>query len=295
MYAGAPMTASIEPFLRMRSAALVGHLPSGELAYLSDHTGTHAALRGTRRRPARPAHVRRGPVTGAVRSRIDERIVLARDAGGNERHALACLDATRGRELAADPRSRRDPLARRARPRRGDARVHPHRAERRRLRPRPDRAGRRRPARARTARRRVQRLRLDRSRDPRVAHEHAVRSRSVPGGSRGRPRRAHHAALDRDRLRVAEAARGRHGGVRLRRGRAVHAPRDPQTRSSAGVPDAGRRGRGARPPRRVAHAHRPRGQPRRPVRALARRNAARGPAARCRRRARALRATDGSR
>ena len=44
-------------------------------------------------------------VTGAVPSHIDERIVLARDVGGNERHALACLDATSSREtpLTADP------------------------------------------------------------------------------------------------------------------------------------------------------------------------------------------------
>ena len=40
-----------------------------------------------------------------MRSRVDERIVLARDVGGNERHALACLEATSGREtpLTADP------------------------------------------------------------------------------------------------------------------------------------------------------------------------------------------------
>ncbi|HEY1480279.1 MAG TPA: S9 family peptidase [Gaiellales bacterium] len=92
------MAASIEPFLRMRSAALVGHLPSGDLAYLSDQTGTlqlyvarsdglHDQLTFGEER-----------VTGALRSRSDERIVLTRDAGGNERHQISCLDARTGRE-----------------------------------------------------------------------------------------------------------------------------------------------------------------------------------------------------
>jgi dipeptidyl aminopeptidase/acylaminoacyl peptidase len=92
------MAASIEPFLRMRSAALVGLLPSGELAYLSDQTGTlqlyvarldglHDQLTFGEER-----------VTDALRSRVDERIVLSRDAGGNERHAISCLDARTGQE-----------------------------------------------------------------------------------------------------------------------------------------------------------------------------------------------------
>ncbi|MEO9175736.1 MAG: prolyl oligopeptidase family serine peptidase, partial [Gaiellales bacterium] len=92
------MSASIEPFLRMRSAALVGHLPSGELAYLSDQTGTlqlyvaradglHDQLTFGEER-----------VTGALRSRLGERVVLTRDEGGNERHAISCLDVRTGQE-----------------------------------------------------------------------------------------------------------------------------------------------------------------------------------------------------
>jgi dipeptidyl aminopeptidase/acylaminoacyl peptidase len=93
------MAASIEPFLRMRSAALVGHLPSGELAYLSDQTGSFQLYVAAHDGLHDQLTFGDDRVTGAVRSRIDDRIVLARDAGGNERHALACLDARSGREL----------------------------------------------------------------------------------------------------------------------------------------------------------------------------------------------------
>ena len=94
------MAASIEPFLRMRAAALVGHLPSGELAYLSDHTGSLQLYVARADGLHDQLTFGENRVTGATRSRIDERIVIARDAGGNERHALACLDAVSGRELA---------------------------------------------------------------------------------------------------------------------------------------------------------------------------------------------------
>ena len=90
------MAASIEPFLRMRSAALVGHLPSGELAYLSDQTGSLQLY------VAGPTGCTTSSRSARIASRArcaaacDDRIVLARDVGGNERHALACLDATPG-------------------------------------------------------------------------------------------------------------------------------------------------------------------------------------------------------
>jgi dipeptidyl aminopeptidase/acylaminoacyl peptidase len=93
------MAASIEPFLRMRSAALVGHLPSGELAYLSDQTGTFQLYVAAHDGLHDQLTFGDDRVTGAVRSRIDDRIVIARDVGGDERHALACLDARSGREL----------------------------------------------------------------------------------------------------------------------------------------------------------------------------------------------------
>ena len=115
------MAASIEPFLRMRSAALVGHLPSGELAYLSDQTGSLQLYVARADGLHDQLTFGEDRVTGAVRSRSDERIVLARDVGGNERHALACLDATTGRELALTDDPERDPLARRVRARRLDA------------------------------------------------------------------------------------------------------------------------------------------------------------------------------
>jgi pimeloyl-ACP methyl ester carboxylesterase len=94
------MAASIEPFLRMRSAALVGHLPSGELAYLSDQTGSFQLYVARADGLHDQLSFGEDRVTGAVLGRGDERIVLARDAGGNERHALACLDAASGHELA---------------------------------------------------------------------------------------------------------------------------------------------------------------------------------------------------
>jgi dipeptidyl aminopeptidase/acylaminoacyl peptidase len=94
------MAASIEPYLRMRSAALVGHLPSGELAYLSDQTGSFQLYVARADGLHDQLTFGEDRVTGAVPSRRDARIVLARDVGGNERHALACLDAESGRETA---------------------------------------------------------------------------------------------------------------------------------------------------------------------------------------------------
>jgi dipeptidyl aminopeptidase/acylaminoacyl peptidase len=99
------MAVSIEPYLRIRSAALAGHLPSGELAYLSDQTGTMQLY--VARADGLHDQLTFGEerVTGAVRSRVHDQVVLARDLGGNERHAIACLDARTGREhpLSDDP------------------------------------------------------------------------------------------------------------------------------------------------------------------------------------------------
>jgi dipeptidyl aminopeptidase/acylaminoacyl peptidase len=113
MYAGSPMAASIEPFLRMRSAALAGHLPSGELAYLSDQTGSFQLYVARADGLHDQLTFGEDRVTGALPSGVDERIVLARDIGGNERHALACLDAVSGRELALthDPEAIHSPGA----------------------------------------------------------------------------------------------------------------------------------------------------------------------------------------
>ena len=206
----APMAASIEPFLRMRSAALVGHLPSGELAYLSDQTGSLQLYVARADGLHDQLTFGEDRVTGAVRSRIDERIVLARDVGGNERHALACLDARAAASCALTRRSRGDPLARRVRTRRLDVRVHAHRAERRRLRSRARGPRRQRTARARAAAGRVQRgcdwsergILLWRMNTPFDHDLFLVDPRD------GRLR-APDAARGRDRLRVAAAARRR--------------------------------------------------------------------------------------
>ena len=66
--------------------------------------------------------------------------MIARDAGGNERHALFSIDATGGSELRAHRRSRRDPRPGRVLARRHAGRVHAHRPQRRRLRRRRRRA-----------------------------------------------------------------------------------------------------------------------------------------------------------
>ncbi|HEY3613813.1 MAG TPA: hypothetical protein VGK92_08910, partial [Gaiellales bacterium] len=94
------MAATIEPYLRIRAAALAGHLPSGELAYLSDQTGTMQLY--VARADGLHDQLTFGDerITGALRSRVREQLVLSRDAGGNERHAISCIDAASGRELA---------------------------------------------------------------------------------------------------------------------------------------------------------------------------------------------------
>ena len=60
--------------------------------------------------------------------------MVARDAGGNERHALFAIDADGGSELRADGRSGRHPRPGRVLARRLAPRVHAHRPQRRRLR-----------------------------------------------------------------------------------------------------------------------------------------------------------------
>ena len=106
--------------------------------------------------------------------------MIARDAGGNERHALFAVGADGSGRAAALGRPRRDPRARRILARRDAGRVHAHGPQRRRLRRR-DRARRRRRApRAGAAGRLVARRRLVGARHPRAAREHAVRPRPLP-------------------------------------------------------------------------------------------------------------------
>jgi dipeptidyl aminopeptidase/acylaminoacyl peptidase len=89
----------IERFLRVRAASLAGLLPGGDIAYVSDLTGIaqlwiaredglHDQLTFDDER-----------VTGALPSPHDPCVVIARDRGGDERHALVRLDVAYGAEL----------------------------------------------------------------------------------------------------------------------------------------------------------------------------------------------------
>ena len=172
-------------------------------------------------------------VTGALRSRVREQIVLSRDTGGNERHAISCLDTRSGPRAAADRRrrtrstrsARSRPTARRSRSRTRGATAPTSTSRCRRRRQRA--AG------ARAAHGHHVGGRLERARDPALAHEHAVRPRPVPGRPGDRRARAPDAARGRGRVRVGTAARRRLGRLRLRRGRPVHAARDPRARRRA--------------------------------------------------------------
>ena len=91
-------TLPIERYLQIRHASLAGLLPDGTIAYLADTTGLeqlwliagdgiHEQLSfGSER------------VTGALCSPTAPLVVIARDVGGNEKHALAAIDATTGAE-----------------------------------------------------------------------------------------------------------------------------------------------------------------------------------------------------
>ena len=95
----------IQRYLQIRHASLAGLLADGRVAYLADTTGLeqlwliaadgiHEQLSfGTER------------VTAALCSPTDPLIVIARDAGGNEKHGLSAIDAPTGAEraLTANP------------------------------------------------------------------------------------------------------------------------------------------------------------------------------------------------
>src|SRR3954454_5409372 len=99
------MPRSIDRYLQVRAASTVGRLATGALGYLTDVTGImqlwqirpdgfHEQLTFARER-----------VTAALPSPSDPCYVVARDAGGNERHALFRVDAAYGAEtpLTDDP------------------------------------------------------------------------------------------------------------------------------------------------------------------------------------------------
>ncbi len=95
----------IERYLQIRHAALAGLLPDGRITYLADTTGLEQlwliADDGI------PEQLSFGSqrVTGARCSPTEALVVIARDVGGNEKHALAAIDVATGAErpLTGDP------------------------------------------------------------------------------------------------------------------------------------------------------------------------------------------------
>ena len=90
----------IERYLQIRAATVAGHLPSGELGYLADVTGLLQLWRVAPDGIHEQLTFAGERVTAALPSPSEERWVIARDAGGNERHALFALDPAGGPELA---------------------------------------------------------------------------------------------------------------------------------------------------------------------------------------------------
>ena len=90
----------IERYLQIRAATVAGHLPSGELGYLADVTGLLQLWRVAPDGLHEQVTFGSERVTAALASPSEERWVIARDAGGNERHALFAIDADGGSELA---------------------------------------------------------------------------------------------------------------------------------------------------------------------------------------------------
>jgi dipeptidyl aminopeptidase/acylaminoacyl peptidase len=90
----------IERYLQIRAATVAGHLPSGELGYLADVTGLLQLWRVAPDGIHEQVTFAGERVTAALPSPTEERWVIARDAGGNERHALFAIDPAGGPELA---------------------------------------------------------------------------------------------------------------------------------------------------------------------------------------------------
>jgi dipeptidyl aminopeptidase/acylaminoacyl peptidase len=97
----------IERYLQIRAATVAGHLPSGELGYLTDVTGLLQLWRVAPDGLHEQLTFAGERITAALPSPCEERWVIARDAGGNERHALFSIDAAGSSELAlsADPQA----------------------------------------------------------------------------------------------------------------------------------------------------------------------------------------------
>jgi hypothetical protein len=81
----------IERYLQIRAATVAGHLPSGELGYLADVTGLLQLWRVAPDGLHEQITFGNERVTAALPSPSEERWVIARDRGGNERHSLFAL------------------------------------------------------------------------------------------------------------------------------------------------------------------------------------------------------------
>ena len=95
----------IERYLQIRHASLAGLLPDGRIAYLADTTGLEQLWLVAEDGIHEQLSFGSERVTGALCSPSEPVVVVARDAGGNEKHALAAIDATTGAEhsLTANP------------------------------------------------------------------------------------------------------------------------------------------------------------------------------------------------
>jgi dipeptidyl aminopeptidase/acylaminoacyl peptidase len=89
----------IERYLQIRAATVAGHLPSGELGYLADVTGLLQLWRVAPDGLHEQVTFASERITAALPSPSEERWVIARDAGGNERHALFAIQADGSSEL----------------------------------------------------------------------------------------------------------------------------------------------------------------------------------------------------
>jgi len=89
----------IERYLQIRAATVAGHLPSGELGYLADVTGLLQLWRVAPDGLHEQVTFGSERITAALASPSDERWVVARDSGGNERHALFAIDADGSAEV----------------------------------------------------------------------------------------------------------------------------------------------------------------------------------------------------
>src|SRR3954447_5990401 len=99
------MPPAIDRYLQIRAASAVGRLPGGELGHLSDVTGLVQLWQVRGDGYLEQLTFARERVTAALPSPTDPWYVVARDAGGNERHALFRVDAAWGAEtpLTDDP------------------------------------------------------------------------------------------------------------------------------------------------------------------------------------------------